>query len=190
MRIFTGNILLSITLSTSFLFAAQSVSAQSYEEEENEKGAQKFTFGLGHVYFQKGAQTEGLKESAVGAYTLNYDYLFNSRWSIGSHNDIIIEDIKKHEGSELLTEHERPVAAKLVGSYRPTKHAGIMFGIGEELAHSDSYFLSTVGLDYGWHLSKGWELGGEVTYDVKWHSTDSWIVGIGISKLISRHHKG
>lgn len=178
--------LILITLLSSFT----NLYAQSHHTEgTDEHGLHKITLGLGHVYF--GDREKEIKNLVVSAYILNYDYSINKRWSIGTHNEIIIEDIRTFEGEEhtLVKENERPVITKLIGSYGVLKNTHLQFGVGDEITSHHNYFLLNLGLDYGIHFYEGWELGGELTFDNKWHGSDSWMFGIGISKLFGSHHK-
>jgi hypothetical protein len=149
----------------------------------------KITVGVGHVYFAK-SENE-IRNHTLGAYLLNYDFIINKYWSIGSHNDILIEESRVYNEKEhtYLTEQERPLVTKVVGSFSPIRHAHLMFGIGDEITRLHNYLILNMGVDYGIHLSGGWELGGEINYDNKVQGSDTWIIGLGLSKLIGRHHK-
>ena len=157
--------------------------AQHSSSERSEKGSHKLTLGFGHVYHQKTEETSYLKNHAIDVYAFNYDYRFSSHWSLGSHNDIIFEDLDEGEHKEKAL----PLTTKIIGAYHTGKHLSLMFGVGDEIVHKENILLSTIGADYGWHFKGGWELGAEVLYDLKFHAADDWIVGLGISKIISRH---
>lgn len=162
------------------------LSAQS-KETDSEHGAHKISLGIGHVYY--GKQHADIKDFVVDAYVFNYDYIINSHWSIGSHNDIIIEDIRTHIAADhkTITEHKRPIITKAVGSYSPIKHAHLMFGIGDEISHLHNSLILNLGVDYGVTISHGWEIGAEINFDNKLKGADSWVLGIGLSKIISKH---
>lgn len=162
------------------------------EHEAGEKGVHKISFSLAQVYFQEGKSGE-IRNTFVPAYTLNYDYMLTSRWSLGMHNDIPLQDIEKEDGLEpfALSASERPVATKLIGAYHTRKHFGFLFGIGDEIAHKESFFITSAGAEYEFHLKGSWQLGAELAYDYKIHTADTWTMGIGISKMLSlHHHKG
>lgn len=188
-------VLSALLISANFRSVAQescNSKAAAAAEEEEETGAHKITFSLGHAHVNKGIEDNESKWLVMGAWAFNYDYLFNSKWALGLHNDLIMEDFSvedRKDGEEkTILERERPLATKLVGSFKPGKHLTMMMGAGDEIAKGNNYFLSTIGLDYGWHLPGGWELGAELSYDIKWHAYDTWILGAGISKIISKHH--
>ncbi len=160
--------------------------------ESGEKGAHRFTFSLAQVYFQEGKSDE-IRNTFVPAYTFNYDYMITSRWSLGMHNDIPMQDIEKEE--ELhdfrLSSSERPVATKIIGAYHTHKNIGLLFGIGDEISHHENFFITSAGAEYEFHLKSSWQLGAELVYDYKVHTADTWMMGIGISKVLTRHrHKG
>ncbi|WP_374163977.1 hypothetical protein [Arcticibacter sp. MXS-1] len=187
-----------LTVSVAALSCLKSFAQEHAEgKEEEEKGAHKITFSLGHAHVHEGIENEEKKWLVMGAWGLNYDYMFNSKWSLGLHNDLILEEftVEKHLGEEESTilEREHPIATKLVGSYKPLKHISLMAGAGEEIAKGENYFLTTVGAEYGVHIPGGWEFGAELAYDIKWKAYDTWIFGFGISKVIPgkhKHHKG
>lgn len=171
-------------------FATKGQSGIKLHDPE-EKGAHRITFSLAELYFQEGKSNE-IHSTFVPAYTLNYDYLFNSRWSLGMHNDIPIQDIEMEEklGELSSQETERPVAAKIIGTYHTHKHLGLLFGFGDEIAHHENFFITSAGAEYEVHLKGSWQLGAEIVYDYKLHTADTWMLGIGISKTLARHHKG
>lgn len=164
---------------------------QEKDPEEDERGVHKVSVSLGHAHVHEGIEGDEKKWLVMGSWGINYDYLINSRWAIGFHNDVILEEFKveDHHGEDesSILERERPWAAKLVGSFKPFKHLSLLAGAGEEIAKEKNYFISTAGIEYGWHLPGGWELGAEISYDVKWNAYDTWIAGVGISKLIHGH---
>ncbi|KAA8483658.1 hypothetical protein BDE36_3161 [Arcticibacter tournemirensis] len=182
-------ILLATAVFTSFGSFAQE---HSEATEESEKGAHKFTLSIGHAHVHEGIENGEKKWLVMGAWGFNYDYLINSKWSIGLHNDLILEDftVEKQSGEEeeIAIERERPLATKIIGAYKLDKHLSIMLGAGDEIAKGENYFLSTIGAEYGLHIPGGWEFGAELAYDVKWKAYDTWILGFGISKVISGHH--
>ncbi|WP_207420399.1 hypothetical protein [Desertivirga brevis] len=173
-----------------FAFAGKSQS-EFKVHESGEKGMHRFTFSLAELYFNEGKSNE-IHSTFVPAYALNYDYMFNSRWSLGMHNDIPMHDIELEEqaGESKSAETERPVASKIIGTYHTHKHLGLLFGFGDEIAHHENFFITSAGAEYEFHLKGSWQLGAEIVYDHKFNTADTWMVGIGISKTLTRHHKG
>lgn len=118
---------------------------------------------------------------------LNYDYWFHSKWGIGLHNDIVLQQFKveKHEGHEELI-RENPVAICAMGLYSPARTWTVMAGYGIELETHESIQLLRLGFDYGVHLINNWELGFALEFDYKFKTYSSWMFGIGFSKLLSK----
>lgn len=174
-------------------FAQSSDHAHAQTEEKG----YKLTLALGHAHIHEGIEDGNEKWLMMPSWAFNADYVINKHWAFGLHNDLILEEFTVEErlnNEEHKTlERSRPFATKIVGTYKPGKHLGVMLGVGDEITREENLFLSTVGVDYGLHMKGGWEVAGELTYDVKWKSYDTWILGFGISKFIgSRHtkHKG
>lgn len=171
---------------------AQTTEKAEAEKEEKEQGY-KITVAMGHAHIHEGIAEGDKKWLVMASWAMNVDYVLNSHWAVGLHNDLILEDfaVEEHLNNEENTVLERstPIATKVVGTYKPGKHLGFMLGAGEEFAKEENLFLSTAGLDYGWHLKGGWEVGAELAYDVKWKSYDTWILGFGVSKFIDGHRR-
>lgn len=160
---------------------------------EEERGY-RVTVALGHAHVHEGIEEGNKKWLMMPSWAFNADYVVNKHWSFGLHNDLILEDfaVEEHLNNEEHTvlERSRPLATKIVGTYKPGTHLGVMLGVGDEITKHENLFLSTIGIDYGLHMKGGWELVGELTYDVKWKSYDTWVLGFGVSKFIgSGHHK-
>lgn len=189
----SGKLLLSCMLLLAFSFSSLAQSSGHAPEQTEEKGY-KITMALGHAHIHEGIEDGNEKWLMMPSWALNADYVINKHWALGLHNDLILEDftVEEHLNNEEHTvlERSRPFATKIVGTYKPGSHLGLMLGVGDEITKEENLFLSTVGVDYGIHLHGGWEVVGELTYDVKWKSYDTWVLGFGISKFIGgRHHK-
>ncbi|MBC7914032.1 MAG: hypothetical protein H7Y07_07915 [Pyrinomonadaceae bacterium] len=163
------------------------IAQSSVPQNQESGGAHKFTFGLGHAYFAE--KESGAKNVAVNAYVLNYDYVINKHWSIGSHNDLLIEGRTEKLGTSAFYSTERPMVVKAMGLYSPFKNSHFMFGLGDEINRTHNNLIINLGLDYGFPIAEGWEVAGEISFDNKIHGIDSWIVGFGICKTIRKHHK-
>ena len=180
-------IILLLTLTSTAVLAQE-------HEEESEKGGHKFTIALGHAHVHEGIENGEKKWLMMTSWAINYDYLISNQWALGIHNDIIFEDFsvekRAEDKEETALEREKPIATKLVASFKPGKHLSFMLGLGDEFTKSENLFLSTAAVEYGWHMSKGWEVGAELGYDLKWKAYDTWILGFGISKTLhGKAHK-
>jgi len=199
MRFYNFKSAVSIIACISFLALSKPSFAQSHGHApvQTEEKGYKFTLAMGHAHIHEGIEAGEKKWLMMPSWAFNADYVINKHWALGLHNDLILEDftVEEHLNNEehTILERSRPFATKIVGTYKPGSHLGVMLGVGDEITKEENLFLSTVGVDYGIHLNGGWEVVGELTYDVKWKSYDTWVLGFGISKFIgSRHskHKG
>lgn len=123
--------------------------------------------------------------SSVG---INYNYKFNPKWAIGLHNDIVTEDyaVEEHlkSGSEnKVIERAFPLASAIVASFKPGKYLSYMLGTGGEFAHTGSFFLIRVGVEYGCHIASKWELNANLVNDIKINAYNSFAYGIGITRV-------
>lgn len=186
-------LLISHCLLSLFLCSKSRAQALPPIPQAHHGSGHKFTVAMGHAHVAKQHGASGAANTTLGALVFHYDYLFGEKWGLGTHNDVIIEEhpvVHQDNGEEyLVKETELPFATKIVGSYKPGKHTLFMFGLGDEINNSGHHFLSTVGIDYGWELRHGWEIGGELTYDFVRHASNNWVLGLGISKTfhLDRH---
>lgn len=131
----------------------------------------------------------------VPSFGLNYTYSFNSKWAIGLHNDIILEEFViegepsgeeiidvRNEGEEFI-ERETPIAMAVVVIYKPVPHLGLLAGAGREFSPKEDFNLIRLGVEVPFHLSNNWEIFGVLTYDINIDAYNSLNYGIGIGKM-------
>lgn len=119
------------------------------------------------------------------SWAVNYNYAFNEKWSIGLHNDIIIEsfEVEKTSGNEIL-ERNTPIASVIIGSYEVFEGFGIELGAGMEFDENESFGIARIGAEYGIELPKhNLELLLGLDYDIVIDAYDSFNIGFGIAKL-------
>jgi hypothetical protein len=130
--------------------------------------------------------TEGQhKFSIVPTWGVDYDFWFNKKWAIGLNNDLVLQQykiIKEEDHTEV--ERSYPVGTCAVGIYQPFKHLAFVTGIGKEFEKHESFSMWKIGIEYGFELSKAWELSLNFQYDTKFTAYDSWLFGLGISKRL------
>lgn len=143
---------------------------------------------ISHTQVSQGVQSNGNKKwLSLPSWAINYNYKFSPRWSIGLHNDIIVEDfvvqehLKSSSGETL--ERSYPIASAIMASYKPGKHFSFMFGTGGEFAHTGNLFLIRIGAEYGYHISKSYELNANITNDIKINAYNSWAIGLGVTRV-------
>lgn len=183
-----------LTLGVGMLFSFNAFSQEKKESsEESEKGGHKITIGIGQAHIHENFAEKGKEWVMASSLALNYDYLISDRWAIGLHNDLVLDDFsieKMQGGTPIRTiERKRPLATKLVGSYSPLRHFMVNAGAGAELEESENFFLTTLGAGYEFTAGKGWGFGVDLSYDVKWHAYDTWIIGFGVSKTLFARKK-
>ena len=120
----------------------------------------------------------------VPTYGLNYDFLFHPRWGVGLHTDIVLQQYKveSHDNHEVLV-RENPVALCAVGLFKPLPSLTLIAGYGLEIETHENIQLLRFGVEYGFHLPGNWELGFALEFDRKLNTYNSWVFGVGFSKL-------
>lgn len=144
---------------------------------------------ISHTQISQGVQSNGNnKWLSLPSWGINYNFKFSPKWAVGLHTDIVVEDFAVEEhlksSSDEILERSYPVASAVMLSYKPGKHFSYLFGSGGEFAHTGNFFLFRVGLEYGCHLSKDWELNANVTNDLKINAYNSWAIGLGVSRVL------
>lgn len=144
---------------------------------------------LGHTHISEGRDAIGdSKWLAVPSFAIDYNYLINERWSVGLHNDIIIESffVERHlsggEEQEIL-EREYPIASIAMIGYKFSDHFTFNAGAGGEFASGENFVMLRFGFEGGWHMpDPSWELIGGINYDIKIDGYDIWNLTFGVAK--------
>lgn len=145
---------------------------------------------LSHTQISQGIQQDGERKwLALPSLGINYNYKFNPKWSMGLHNDIVIEDYQVEDhlrsgGGNRVLERSYPVASALVASYKPGKSFTYIIGAGGEFAQSASFFMVRIGLEYGFHIDTKWELSINLINDLKINGYNSFSYGIGVTRIL------
>lgn len=150
---------------------------------------------INHTIIFGGVKDGDATSITLPSFGLNYTYFFNNKWAIGLHNDIILEDFFVKESSSFQTssgseeeeiaviERGTPVAACIMGIYKPLPYLGLMAGFGREFSSHEDFTVIRFGIETPVHLPKNWELFGVLTYDINIDAYQSLTYGIGIAKL-------
>ncbi len=162
----------------------------SAQESNHEVFKPHHTLGLmiSHTQVNQGVQSNGDKKwLSLPSWAINYNFKFSQKWAIGLHTDIIVEDFAVEEhldsSSEGILERSYPIASAVMFSYKPGKHFSYMLGTGGEFAHTGNLFLFRIGVEYGYDISKDWELNANITNDLKVNAYNSWAIGLGVTKV-------
>jgi hypothetical protein len=185
------NCILFFTGAFIFCFYVNNSFAQ-HREESNESfhPEHRLSVVISHAQVFEGRDIDGnRKVLTLPSWGLDYTYMFKQKWGIGLHTDIITEtfEVEKHlesGGSGEVIERSRPIAPALMGIFKPNKHWSFLFGAGIEFAKEENFFLNRAGVEYGAELPRGWEVFGSLSYDIKWNAYDTWVLGLGISKVL------
>lgn len=157
-------------------------------EHHGMKGASRLTLGLGHTHVSQGVIDGETKWIVLPSWSLNYDYWVSNKWAVGLQTDLITETfvIESNDGKEF--ERSKPVSLVPSVMFKPGKHFSFILGVGGEFAKEHDFTLTRLGVEYGWHLPKNWELGAALVWDNKWNYYNSWGLAFTISKIWPRRH--
>ncbi len=198
------NLILSLCI---ILFSLTPVLSQENEEhndkmhEQHEEHLHKHAVSLimSHTHIASGLKNGEPKWLIVPSIGLNYNYNINEKWSVGLHNDIIIEEFEVEDPSSGGHEHEalyksseesiakiersKPISAAIMVSYKPMEHLALMAGGGMEFSKHDDFAVIRLGVETPFHIPNNWEIIGSLTYDMNINAYNAFTLGIGIAKL-------
>lgn len=162
--------------------------SEGQEEHHGMKGSHRLTLGLGHTHISEGKVDGKTQWLVAGSWSVNYDYWLSNKWAAGLQTDLILEDfiIENHE--EEFIERNRPLAVVPVAMFKPGKHFSFIGGVGIEFAKGNNLTLTRLGIEYGAHIPKNWEIGVAVVWDNKWNYYNSWGMAFTISKIWPKKH--
>ena len=174
---------LSVMLIISTVTCAQHEKEETSEITHGMKGASRLTLGLGHTQVSKGKIDGDTKWLAIASWSFNYDYWLSDKWAIGLQNDLLVESfvIENNEGE--FIERSYPWAVVPVAMYKPGKHFTFIGGIGAEFSKGHTLTMTRLGIEYGFHLPKNWEVGAALVWDEKWNYYNSWGIAFTVSKI-------
>ena len=160
---------------------------QESNKESETKPHHRITGALSHAHVGSGVNSNGKTEWLnLPAFGLDYDYILSPKWAIGLHTDIVIENFLVEENlsdTHEVIERNWPVATAVVTGFKPGKHAVFIMGGGVEIAEGESFALLRAGMEYGWEMNEHWEVDLSLMYDIKLNAYDTWIFGLGISRM-------
>ena len=185
------NYLVAVGLAVINLTAqAQEKIHSDIESHHGMKGASRLTLGLGHTQVSEGKVDGKTKWLALPSWSLNFDYWLSDKWAVGLQNDLILESfiIESHE--QELIERNYPLAVVPVALFKPGKNLTLIGGVGAEFSKGHTLAMTRVGMEYGLHLPKNWEVGAAMVWDGKWNYYNSWGLAFTVSRIWpnSRQH--
>lgn len=161
--------------------------ANKHPNVEDDGMIHKVTVVLANSFLKNQFDESANNVLVVPTYGLNYDALFHHRWGVGIHSDVVLQQYKveKHDSQEELV-RENPVAVCGVGLFKPTPNLILLAGYGVEIENHGNIPLIRFGIEYEIHLPKNWELEFALEFDRKLKSYNSWVFGVGFSKLFMK----
>ena len=144
--------------------------------------------GIGHVHVSQG-KIDGKNEWLVApTWAIDYDYWISDRWALGLHNDILVESFTiSHKGDELI-ERNYPISVIPVVIWKPFKRLSFVGGVGGEFSGEHNFTVVRLGLEYGFHLPKDFEISVFMGRDDKINYYNSWGISLTASKIFRRKH--
>ncbi len=168
-----------------FLFSTDCIS-QNLETETEESNKHSISAFISHTYINQGRINGELKRLSAPSLGLNYNYIFNDKWSVGLHNDIIIESfiVESANSEEEFIERELPFSTIVVGGYRIGESWGVGAGTGVEWEKNANFTVIRLSAEYGLALEKkSFDVLFVFNYDVLVNAYNSFNFGIGINKF-------
>ena len=121
----------------------------------------------------------------VPTWGLNYSFWFHPKWSVGLHNDIILQQYKveRHHDQEEIN-RSYPIAVKAVVLFQPIPDLVFLAGYGKEFEPNETLDVITAGVEYGIPIRKGWEATLNLIFDWNIDNYVSFMFGLGFAKNI------
>lgn len=158
-----------------------------YGGDHGMRGGHRLTVGLGHTHVSRG-QVEGqTRWLAMGSWTLNYDHWITDTWAAGLQNDMVLETFVVEHGNNEVLERAYPISIVPVALFKPGKRFTFLSGVGTEVAHGHAIGLTRLGMEYGVHLPRNYEVGVAAVWDNKWNYYNSWGLTLCVSRIWPKH---
>ncbi len=157
------------------------------QHDEHDGVTHKITLVMANSFLKNKVDESSNSVLVVPTYGLNYDVLFHHKWGVGVHTDVVLQQYKveRHDGDEELI-RENPVALCAVGLFKLMPALTLIAGYGLEIETHENIQLLRFGVEYGFHLPGNWELGFALEFDRKFSTYNSWVFGVGFSKLFMK----
>jgi hypothetical protein len=150
--------------------------------------AHKLTVVMAHSHIPNALDEN--RNLIIPAWGLNYDYIFHHRWGVGIHSELLLQQFKieSHSDNKELI-RENPVSISGVITFKPHHKWSVLAGGGVELESEENIAVLKTGIEYGIELINDWELGLSFELDHKIDTYNSWLFGVGFSKLFYKKDK-
>jgi len=165
-----------------FLFFSMHEHVRAQETEQDHKPKIRGAIMMANSHVPKA--TEGGKSiHVIPTWGLDFDYYFNTRWSVAVQADIKLQSFEVDEGDVML-ERTNPVALAGVLHYHALRHWSFYAGPGIELEKSENLFLVRIGTEYSFEITEDFEIALNVIYENKDEVYDAWTFGIAFNKKL------
>ena len=171
---------ITLFLMSHFLFFGQEKEVEVFKKHHT------LGFMLSHTNVSQGVNDGEKTWLSLPSFALDYNYVFSSKWSIGVHNDVIIEKFIVETNNSTELERSTPIASVAVIGYKPWEHFTLEVGLGGEFAKEENLALTRLGLEYSLEMGKDWEFISNFVYDIKWNAYDSFSIGVGVAKSLGK----
>ena len=170
---------------------AHQASAEEHGEQEAHhgmKGAHRLSLGIGHTHVSQG-RIDGKNEWLVApSWAIDYDYWISDRWAIGLHNEILVESFPIEDSKEELIERNYPISVIPAVMWKPFKRLSFVAGVGGEFSEGHNLTVVRLGLEYGFHLPKDFEISASLLMDDKINYYNSVSITLTVSKIFRKKH--
>ena len=138
-------------------------------------------FVIGHTYIPN-SYSNGKQTLALPDFGLDLEYWFNEKWALGMHNEVLLQSIEIHKGSQEILEREFPVVLSVDLIYKPWKDLVLLIGYGQEFETKENLNLIRFGVEYEIEIRKGWDVAPSLVFDSRFGVYDTLALGIGLGK--------
>jgi hypothetical protein len=188
MRIFSHTVLLICVF---VIIPIQAWSQTGSEEGTHDvntghgRSGHRITFVMANSIINNSFSDQSNEILIVPTFGFNYDYFLSSKWGLGLHSDILLQQFKveKHGSHEEII-RENPVALVGMLLFKPHHRWTLMAGYGIEIEKHDNIQMIRTGVEYGIELPKHWELGFSLEFDYKIKTYSSLMFGVTFSKFL------
>lgn len=185
------NISILITLFLFLSFQTGLFAQEEHSESHSMKGSHRLSLGLGHAHISQG-KIDGKNEWLVApTWAIDYDYWIGDKWAIGLQNEIVVETFSIEDNADELVERSYPISVIPSVIWKPFKRLSFVGGLGLEFSEGDNLTVVRLGLEYGFHLPKNFEISAALVFDDKIDYYNSYGFAITVGKIFSKekHHQ-
>lgn len=173
-----------------FLSVSTSLFAQDRHPQASSLALKRHKLGvmIGNALIHGVHNTKTGKEQYVIAPTigLDYEYWFNSRWAVGTYNEIAHVDIEViNEDHEESIKRENAMLFSAVTVFEPFHNFGIFAGTGIETDPHHTFWIRYLGCEYAIVRHNNWDVSVAAGY-VNKDLYDAFTFGVVIGRRFGK----